>query len=124
MTENVSQVPLESREAFEQDVRIKAASDPGFRSRLLADPRGAIKEAYGVDLPDAIELRVVEETPTTFYLVLPGKTDELTDEQLAQAAGGLAVFDVDKSSVAATGRLWPTLLCTGAGVSRGLLWRP
>lgn len=77
-----------SRQEFERDVIARARADAAFRAELLADPRAAIKKAYGVHLPPAIDLRVVEETPSVFYLVLPLQGEELTDEQLAAVAGG------------------------------------
>ena len=83
-----------SRQDFEREVIARAGSDPAFRAGLLADPRAAIKMAYGVDLPPSLELRVVEETPTVFYLVLPLHSEELTDEQLAAVAGGAGIASV------------------------------
>jgi hypothetical protein len=54
----------------------KAWEDPQFKQQLLDDPKGAIKEAFGVDLPEGIELNVVEETPTSYYLVIPAKPED------------------------------------------------
>jgi hypothetical protein len=83
-----------SRQEFERDVLERAAADPAFRAELLANSRAAILKIYGVELPPSIELKVLEETPTTFYLVLPAQTDELTDEQLAAVAGGAGVAGI------------------------------
>jgi hypothetical protein len=80
-----------SRQEFERDIIARAGADAAFRAELLADPRAAIKKAYGVDLPPSLELRVVQETPSVFYLVLPLHGEELTDEQLAAVAGGAGV---------------------------------
>jgi hypothetical protein len=103
MTENTPQAdPLSSRREFEADVVVRAKADAAFRAELLADSRAAIRKVYGVELPPSIELRVVEETPTTFYLVLPLQTDELTDEQLGAVAGGAGsavAFDQHLASV-------------------------
>lgn len=49
----------------------RAAGDEGFRARLAADPRAAIKEALDVDVPDAMTVKVHEETPLSAHLVLP-----------------------------------------------------
>lgn len=92
MTENTSpsgQSP--SRRDFERDVIMRAQKDAGFRRQLLADPRAALKAAYGLELPPEIDLHVVEESPSKFFLVLPPQTAELTDEQLASVAGGVGV---------------------------------
>jgi len=77
-----------SRQTFEKDVVFRACADPAFRHQLLADPRAAIQAAYGLELPPDIEIHVLEETPSRFYLVLPAVSEELTDEQLAGVAGG------------------------------------
>jgi hypothetical protein len=91
MTETTPQTDvLSSRQAFERDVLARASADAAFRAALLTDTRAAIKNAYDLELPPSIDLRVVEETPSTFYLVLPAQTAVLTDEQLAAVAGGAA----------------------------------
>ena len=94
MTEKTPATAAPSRQDFEREVITRSGADPAFRAELLADPRAAIKKAYGVDLPPSIELRVVEETPSVFYLVLPLQGEELTDEQLAAVAGGTGLATV------------------------------
>lgn len=49
----------------------KAWEDPGFKQRLLADPRHALQEVLGITLPDHIKLKAVEEGTDEFYLVIP-----------------------------------------------------
>ncbi|MNI53731.1 Nitrile hydratase, alpha chain [compost metagenome] len=49
----------------------KAWQDPGFKAKLLADPKAAIQEALGVVIPEHINLKAVEENANEFYLVLP-----------------------------------------------------
>lgn len=49
----------------------KAWNDPAFKQQLLADPKTAIAEEFDVTIPENIELTVVEETSTSFYLVIP-----------------------------------------------------
>ena len=50
---------------------IQRSGDEGFRQRLLADPHAALEEELGARLPKEVEVRAVEETPDTIYLVLP-----------------------------------------------------
>ena len=78
-----------SRQDFEKDVVLRARANPEFRQQLLADPKAAIHAAYGMEIPPDVEIRVRQETPSLFYLVLPVESDELTDEQLAAVAGGV-----------------------------------
>jgi hypothetical protein len=94
MMEKAPATAAPSRQDFEREVITRAGTDPAFRAELLADPRAAVKKTYGVDLPPSIELRVVEETPSVFYLVLPLKSAELTDEQLAAVAGGSGLANI------------------------------
>jgi hypothetical protein len=71
----------------------RAAVDPVFRQRALADPRGAVKEITGIDLPPNFRLRF-QEQPAEYdaYVVLPPPVSvghELTDAELEAVAGGL-----------------------------------
>jgi hypothetical protein len=68
----------------------RAERDDEFRARLLSDPRGAITEQLGVELPDTLNLKVIEENPNEVILVLPAKSQSgaLRDEELAGVAGG------------------------------------
>ncbi|WP_151733177.1 NHLP leader peptide family RiPP precursor ['Paenibacillus yunnanensis' Narsing Rao et al. 2020] len=49
----------------------KAWEDPGFKQKLLTDPKAALFEALGIHLPDHITLKAVEEGSNEFYLVIP-----------------------------------------------------
>ncbi|CAM3331075.1 NHLP leader peptide family RiPP precursor [Paenibacillus lupini] len=51
----------------------KAWEDDAFMQQLLQDPKSAIKDAFGVDIPENIEVTAVEETPEHAYLVIPPK---------------------------------------------------
>ena len=57
------------------------------------DPKGALEQELGIRLPDEVQVRTVEETADTFYLVLPsastvGEGGELSDRELEAVAGG------------------------------------
>jgi nitrile hydratase len=57
-----------------------------YRSRAVTDPRGVMKE-FGLELPDSVEVRVLDSTADMRYLVVPRRppgTDHLTEEELAQ----------------------------------------
>lgn len=49
----------------------KAWEDPSFKQKLLTDPKTALYEVLGIQLPDNITLRTVEEGSNEFYLVIP-----------------------------------------------------
>ena len=70
----------------------RATRDQGFREELIRDPRGVIGREMGVEIPPTVEIRVVEETPTASYLVLPPipatAGQQLSDEDLEAVAGG------------------------------------
>jgi hypothetical protein len=67
----------------------KTWADEVFKQRLMSNPVGVLKEA-GVEVPEGIKVVVVEDTETIMHLVLPPKPseDELSEEELSQAAGG------------------------------------
>ena len=71
----------------------RSLQDEEFRQRLLADPKAAVEEELGIQLPAEVQVRVVEETADTIYLVLPsaspaGEGRELSDRELEEVAGG------------------------------------
>ena len=66
----------------------KAWADDDYKQRLLADP-AAVFQLEGIAVPPNVELRAVENTDKVMYLTLPTKpSEELSDEQLGQVAGG------------------------------------
>ena len=49
----------------------KATNDAEFRARLAADPKAALNEEFGVNLPDSFAISVHEDSSTHVHLVLP-----------------------------------------------------
>ena len=67
---------------------VQAVTDEAFRAALLADAKGALK-SQGVDIPEGIEIKVVEDTPTQLHLVLPPRLpEEMSDAELEAVNGG------------------------------------
>ena len=62
---------LSNADTIKQQIIQKAWEDPKFKESLLLNPKAAIQEAFGITLPDSIDLVVVEESSTQFYLVIP-----------------------------------------------------
>ena len=88
MTQNVSS----SREQLLSDILELAISDLDFRSGLISDPKPAIFSQFGVEIPDAYQIRFIERSPELDALiVLPDFNegcDELTDDDLDGVCGG------------------------------------
>ena len=69
----------------------KAGNDPGFREKLLDDPRTAIAGELGVSIPDSLTIRVHEEGAGSAHLVLPpGAT--LGEPELGAVSAGFPVY--------------------------------
>ncbi len=71
----------------------RAWEDKDFQKTLMADPRAAIKQVAGIDIPAGVTVKVVQETDDTLYLVLhrsplSRSEGELSDAELAGVAGG------------------------------------
>jgi hypothetical protein len=85
------------RTEMERRLIEKSLEDESFRQRLLDDPKAAVEQELGTRLPEGVQVRAVEETAQTIYVVLPsssplGGTSELSDQDLEAIAGGGATF--------------------------------
>ena len=67
----------------------RVGNDDGFRARLLADPKAAIREALDVEIPEGFTIHVHEDGPATAHLVIPQPAAELSEEELKMASGGI-----------------------------------
>lgn len=61
----------------------RALEDPDFRERLIDDPRSTITEATGQEVPEDIEIVVVENGPKRFHIVLPSSDLDLSEMDVA-----------------------------------------
>jgi hypothetical protein len=75
----------------------RAWQDDVFRQRLIASPT-AVFEENGIRVSNGVTIRVMESTPDTYYVCLPLRPDELSDEMLDQVAGGQAPMYCTSSS--------------------------
>ncbi|MFF2886563.1 NHLP leader peptide family RiPP precursor [Paenibacillus sp. NPDC057967] len=69
-------MPSEREKQLREQVIEKAWADSAFRLHLLTDPKAAILKEFGIDIPAEFNLKVLEETDDTLYLVLPKKPDD------------------------------------------------
>ena len=81
-----------SRAEMERTLVQRSMEDEDFRQRLLDDPKAAVEQELATQLPEDVEVRVVEESQQTIYLVLPSASPlgqgEISDQDLEQVAGG------------------------------------
>ena len=66
---------------------VKCWSDDALKNRLLANPAAVLREA-GLEVPAGQIVKVVVNTATETYLVLPARPADLPDEELDKVAGG------------------------------------
>ena len=70
----------------------KVMTDAAFREELKREPAATMR-AHGVDVPDGVEIEVVESTPTKHYVVLPPlRSGELSEDDLTAVQGGCSVY--------------------------------
>ena len=69
--------------------------DPALRKLALEDPRKAIEQVAGFPLPDGVSLKFVENQGMSYVIGLPKAASgdgELSDDELAEVAGGAAKY--------------------------------
>ena len=68
--------------------------DEALKARFMSDPKAVLAE-HGIDVPANINVNVVENTDNTVHITMPqapSGTGELSDEELADAAGGMCPY--------------------------------
>ena len=67
-------------------VRIECGIDADFRNKFMADPAGVLR-SHGVDVPDGLNINVVEDTPSTYHVNIPPyRGNDLSSASLKAAA--------------------------------------
>src|SRR5919106_3977561 len=59
---------------------------PAYRSRMVREPRTVLRESFGYDIPDSVEIRVWDSSSEMRYWVLPKRpegTDGMSESELA-----------------------------------------
>ena len=80
-----------TRAELEAELVARVTVDDAFRARLLENPKEAIRQAAGIDIPEDFTIQVHEENSVTVHLVLPA-SDQLTEADLSAVAGGLGNY--------------------------------
>jgi len=92
------QTSPQTRKDIEAHIIAQAWKDEGYKQELLSNPKAAIGQEFGVQLPAEVNVHVMEEDSTNLYFVLPARPDlsnaELSDEQLEAVSGGTLTLTV------------------------------
>jgi hypothetical protein len=86
-------------------IRKKALTDESFFKLCLKDPKKAVKEIAGKDVPNNFKIKFIENKADEMIVVLPTpvkKNAQLSDDELEKVAGGGLL----------TGNVRPTAFCT------------
>ena len=86
------QEAIRSAEDMQAQLISRAQEDDTFRSQLVEDPRAAIRQEFGIEVPDFVNINVYENTGGTTHIVLPMQSDkvQLDEKILEQIAAGLS----------------------------------
>lgn len=79
-----------TRREIEDYLVERAMIEPEFRKELLHAPEPLLRK-LGLPVGEEVAIRVLEEEPKSFYLILPRvltDLEELDDESLDQISGG------------------------------------
>ncbi len=84
--QSIAQTPLQSAEDMRRQITDKAVSDEVFRNSLVSNPKSAIAQELGIDIPEEMDIVVNQSDANTLYLSLPAT--EIGEEQLEAIAAG------------------------------------
>jgi|SRR5579862_5448418 hypothetical protein len=80
-----------TRGQLQDKVAEQAAKNPKYREALLKDPRALMSQQLGATIPANMKIEILQESPSTYYVVLPyapKEGQELDDADLEKVAGG------------------------------------
>lgn len=87
---NLPNLHAMSRREIEDYLVERSLLDVTFRDLLLSNPRGALRD-LGLAVSDEIDVRVFEESPKCFFIVLPRVLNDspaLDDADMDSLSGG------------------------------------
>ncbi len=77
----------EQQENAMSQIIAKCWADESYKQRLLAEPMATL-QAEGLELPEGLSIKVLDNTSGVFHLVIPTKPTDLSEEELDRVAGG------------------------------------
>ena len=89
-----SKLAVKTRKDLEIYLITRALKDEGFRQELVANPKAVVEKELGANLPEELEIKVLEETEDTLYMVLPCNPYEGISEDELQNFMGMTYEDV------------------------------
>lgn len=81
-----------TRKEIEAHIIAQAWQDEAYKQELMNNSKSVVEKEFGVQFPPQVNVHVVQEDPTNFYVVLPIRPnlseEELSEEELEAIAGG------------------------------------
>jgi hypothetical protein len=83
-----------TRQEFESQLAIKSWQDEAFKQELISNPKAVYARELGREIPENVNIQVLEENANTLYVVIPRSpanapvSGELSEEALEAVAGG------------------------------------
>lgn len=98
-----------------QYIQDQSMKNAAFRQELLKNPRAVLERELNVVIPSNVNIRVHEDTSTDIHVVLPPQPvaegiRQLSDEELAEAAGGMNCVSIHSGGSGGTLCLY-TIYC-------------
>ncbi len=88
--QSIPESVTESSEKMRKALTDKAVEDAEFRQLLMKDPKTAISQEFGIDVPDYMNVSVHQNTMQDLHLTLPPTSYDLNEEQLEAISAGLS----------------------------------
>lgn len=80
-----------TRKEIEASMIGQAWKSDAYKQELLNNPKATVGKEFGMQVPDSVNVQILEETSSSLYFVLPmnpDRTGELSETQLEAVAGG------------------------------------
>lgn len=69
---------MSKRNELQQKILEKAMKDEAFKKELMANPKEALKKEFNIEVPQDIDIKVLEETEKQVYITIPSSKEEET----------------------------------------------